>query len=278
VLDLGYEVCNEGSILGMVPFHSCEKGPQNLADLTAQILQHVADPCTGLAITGNCQPQPDSCVFPGGPPWLDCGCSSSAAANLDFSTATLEQSNLGGLGPDSGAEELRYGSIGTVQGQSLDLVVTTLGAYAVNNNGMNGRYGKFGRINTKASSPLAMSDFKFSFVEAGTSNEVVVPEVHLILAVKGGVERFASKNFAGYVTDMSTKLTADLSADGQAMFTASEQVPVPANPMAVTEAQRAMEVMYFYKNIASLELSFGAAAARNIFFAFKTVLSDRCSA
>lgn len=40
---------------------------------------------------------------------------------LEFSNVT--QNNLGGSGPDAGAEELRYSGIGTYQGTSLDIVM-----------------------------------------------------------------------------------------------------------------------------------------------------------
>jgi len=141
VIDMGYEVCSEGSLLGLAPFHSCEKGPQDLAKLEADILRSLADPCTGFAITGTCKPTPDTCIPPIAPTPTDCGCHRGAAANLDFAASTLEQNNLDGTGPDTGAREMRFKNIGTSQdGVALDLVITASSDYACNhNNGaMNG--------------------------------------------------------------------------------------------------------------------------------------------
>ena len=39
------------------------------------------------------------------------------------------QNNLGGRGPDIGAEEIRYSGVATVDGVSVDLVVRAMSAY-----------------------------------------------------------------------------------------------------------------------------------------------------
>ena len=50
VLDL--EVCDEAGLLGIVPYHSCEKGPQNFAKLTSDLLADSILRCTWLAQSG----------------------------------------------------------------------------------------------------------------------------------------------------------------------------------------------------------------------------------
>jgi hypothetical protein len=43
---------------------------------------------------------------------------------IDFANAVVLQNNLGGAGPDSGDEILRYGGVGAVDGRAYDLVVS----------------------------------------------------------------------------------------------------------------------------------------------------------
>ena len=71
---------------------------------------------------------------------------------LTFSGATVSQNNLGGNGPDSGAEEMRFGDIGTTpDGESIDLVVTADSGYEVKNSDNNKIVNdEFGTINQLA--------------------------------------------------------------------------------------------------------------------------------
>ena len=92
-------------------------------------------------------------------------------APLTFATATLIQNNLGGYGPDDGAEEMRFSGIGeTVAGASVDLVVTVNSSvYEPNNAESNMINGFFGQVNQKAG---VASDVSFCF-EDTTSGENV---------------------------------------------------------------------------------------------------------
>jgi len=284
VINMGYEICSEGSLLGLAPFHSCEKGPQSLAKLDSDILRSLADPCTGFMLTGTCKPTPDTCIPPINPTTTDCGCHRGAAANLDFAASTLAQNNLDGTGPDTGTQEMRFRNIGTSQdGVALDLVITASSDYAVNhNNGAMNGYGgmgnKFGTFNIKATSPIAMSTFKFTFVKTNTDTEVTLGEIHFVLAIKGQAEEMASKGYMGYVTDVPTKLVAERLLDGRTKFTSPEKVALPNDPMAPSAEQKETQVMYFYTNVASFEMSFGSLAARNVRFAFVSALNERCDA
>ena len=95
-------------------------------------------------------------------------------APLTFDGATLLQNNLGGFGPDNGAEEMRFSGIGqNIAGTSIDLVVTITGEqtyepYNVQNNMINGL---FGQINQKAG---IASDVEFCFQDTSTGQNVVL--------------------------------------------------------------------------------------------------------
>jgi len=94
----------------------------------------------------------------------------------------MEQNNLGGLGPDEGAEEMRFAKIATVGAKEVDLVVTTDDKdYAVpaNTHGckLNGKGETYGNIKMSApeyGTSQRTVDFRFQFVEAGTYNPIVL--------------------------------------------------------------------------------------------------------
>lgn len=109
--DLNLEVCNAGGVKGIAPWHTCDKGPQTYADLTKNLLEDTQDRCSAFASTGKCKDLPADCPEFTGADVSDCHCSVSNAAKLDFTRAYLGTNNLGGVGPDTGTEEMRYVNI-----------------------------------------------------------------------------------------------------------------------------------------------------------------------
>jgi len=296
--DLSLEVCENGGLLGLAPYHSCEKGPQTFAKLVSTLLDASVERCLWVAPQGSCKEMPEDCPkFEGEVP-TDCACSKAKGAKLDFSVATLAQNNLGGFGPDSGVEELRYAGAGTTAaGEPFDLVVTTLNAYQAamkNGKNANGIRGKFGQINVKQpqNGYNGLTDFRFRFMQPGTDTPVVVPEFHMgIFDLDGtpsGYETAASKGYKGYVTDIAPTLEVSRLPDGRTKFTAQPnkagEVPNPTDPMTLTPRQRATSVMFFYKDVSSFDLTFGFefgrpnTGGRNLFFAGESALEDRCAA
>jgi len=313
VLDL--EVCDEAGLLGMVPYHSCEKGPQTFAKLTSDLLSDSVLRCTWVAKTGGCKPIPEDCpTFAGVLPQADCGCSRSKAAKFDLDNAQVTQSNLGGAGPDSGAEEFRIDNAGVSdKGEPFDLVITAITPYFAKFPEYNGLYG-FGAITIGppdtdgtyyAGAPFSgIVDFKFSFFEAGTSTPLVLSEVHLaIFDLDGtsdawGIETASSKGYKGYVTDTAPDITAARLPDGRTQFVGAgtaNNLANPSSPQTLTPEQRRNSVMYFYADVSSFELSFGVEQAveppalngfgrivpewgkgRYLFFAGESSLNDRC--
>jgi len=286
VLNMGYEVCDSAGLLGIVPYHSCGKGGvQTFSALTANLLKDSADRCTWLAKTGTCTPRPADCPDFVGVLSPSCGCSRSAAAHLDFTLGSIH-SNLGGLGPDGGAKELRYAGVGTSStGQKFDLVVTNLSPYQTPAPQANGVKNGFGRISHGLGSS---TDFLFSFMVPGTNTAVTLPEVHMTVFdvdgdPNGGLESTSSKGYTGYVTDATISMVASNLPDGRTQFTSdgvTQNIPNPTDPNALLPEQRAASVMYFYKNVESFELSFGLAGSgnwpRNLNFFFDSPLNDQC--
>jgi len=80
-------------------------------------------------------------------------CSKSTKMN----TLTVTQNNLGGVGPDSGREEIRYGNAAVVNGQTVDLVLTTDGEFKSSKPAKNGNAGPFGILNVKCGSSVTVN-------------------------------------------------------------------------------------------------------------------------
>jgi len=100
-------------------------------------------------------------------------CATSKAVDL----SNIVQNNLGGLGPDTGAEEIRYSNAIDIDGRKLDVVLTALGEYKTPKPEKNGNspagFGKF-TMKTKSS-----TNFKFQFVDSETGEPVGVKDLAL---------------------------------------------------------------------------------------------------
>lgn len=302
VLNLNLEVCDEEyGLAGIVPFHSCEKGPQTFDALSSNLLDDSVKTCTWVAPTGQCKPYPGppTCpAYPPIPPAPECGCSKSTASKLDLFASTVSHSNLGGMGPDSGVAELRYSNAGTTKdGIPFDLVVTASGPYTPRRDQtvFNGKLGKFGSINHNCNPGELVggpTEFTFSFAEPGTNNPVVQPEVHFgIFDLDGwqttGEEWISSKGYKGYVTDKVPTILASEAPAGGTKFSASgtADVPNPSDPERMTAKQRANSVMFYFADVSSIQFNFaiehctrGTSGGRNFFFDGKSELNDRCDA
>jgi len=296
VLELGMEVCIESGLNGIVPYHSCGKGPQSFDALNANLLKDSTSKCPWLANTGLCKALDPSCpTFADVPPLPDCGCSISQAVILDFENAAMVQNNFGGKGPDSGAQEMRFKNIGEYPaGQPFEVVMSTSDRFESWNPSSNGvtKFPKFVNIALNgAGNPSGFSGevkVQVSFVKPGSTTAVVLPEVFFaVFDVDGspGLSRYqtlSGKGYAGYVTDVNTELEASKTADGRTQFTATQvNVLNPTDPMTASDKQRQSMVMYFYKDVSSFEINLGvlgAGSGRNFNFAGKCALMDRCGA
>jgi len=297
VADLGMEVCDTAGLRGIVPYHSCDKGPQSFAALESNLLEDSAKTCTWLANTGSCKPLDPSCpTFENVPPLPVCGCSRSAAVLLDFENANMITNNLGGNGPDTGvAEEMRYGNIGEYPaGEPFDMIIVALTSPFVNKKGyvrLNGiwKNKQFGNIalDNSGEAKTYSNEIKLqvSFVRPGGSTPVELPEVFFaVFDVDGSgdlktKQTLSGKGYKGYVTDADTELVASKSDDGFTKFTATQgDVVNPADPMTATKKQRQSMVMYFFEGVSSFEFTFGLIGngARNFNFAGKSALMVRC--
>jgi hypothetical protein len=103
---------------------------------------------------------------------------------LDITLSKLKDNNLGGEGPKSGPQKIRYSKVGiNKDGKFFDLVIEVLvegigQVYSTSNPMKNGLKGSLGAINVEAKvtakSKIVTNKFKFSFVETDTDTPVVL--------------------------------------------------------------------------------------------------------
>jgi len=195
----------------------------------------------------------------------------------------VSQSNLGGQGPDTGVAELRFDSVCDVQGQALDLVVTSLTEYTVNNKKANGLSGKYGQINVLGGTQV---DLQFQFVKKGTYDLVpIASSAFTIFDMDGNKKGNAYQKVVatGYdhytLTSDSTVATKVLSTSPPKIsFTATENGDAsdnPKDPMKLTTLQKRRTVSVLFSNTASFILGFGITGTygdggRNFVFAGKS--------
>jgi hypothetical protein len=72
---------------------------------------------------------PDPICVAGAP---ECAPEQVCTEAVKMNTLTVTQNNLGGVGPDAGAEEIRYSNAAVVNGRAVDLVLTTDGTFKTN--------------------------------------------------------------------------------------------------------------------------------------------------
>jgi hypothetical protein len=88
---------------------------------------------------------------------------------MDLDLSNLVHSNLGGVGPDGGDELIRYRSVATVDGKSIDLIIMAIGEYATpakDKQAGNGKGGSIKRIFQKSGTRM---ELQFAFIDASTN-------------------------------------------------------------------------------------------------------------
>jgi hypothetical protein len=93
---------------------------------------------------------------------LDLKHQAGEASYFEWDLCTTQvHSHLGGVGPDAGAEEMRFSEVAT----GIDLKVVTTSPYLVNENSRNTARGCFGVVNVAKDSNVTLT---FTFVNSGT--------------------------------------------------------------------------------------------------------------
>ena len=96
---------------------------------------------------------------------------------VDIGGSTVLHNNLGGVGPDSGDQSIRYGTVGVSDGQPFDLLVDVARGSnysAPEGSEDNGAYGKYGQINLGQGTRAKL---RFRYLKAGSMEPVTLPQV-----------------------------------------------------------------------------------------------------
>lgn len=154
----------------------------------------------------------------------------------DIKFTNVVHNNLGGMGPDGGVEEIRYGNAADKDGRSVDVVLTAVG-YNTTQTSRNGLLGEVGIVNMVNNDDAT---FKFKFVESGTDTPVtmdafILAFLDLDKGMKGGRETLQISGYSHYSTLANTEVIVD---EGAGTFSGSvhgTKADNPNNPKMLTD-------------------------------------------
>ena len=164
--------------------------------------------------------------------------------------AALLHSNLGGVGPDEGDEELSLKYMGFKDGQSLGINVTVVnGTYTTSQPNLNGLTGELGQVHVEANATSDSSvTLQFCLIDMETGalatnlDEFILAFIDME-AVNGeggeGVQSITSSDFDDFYLQESSSIVAENGTEGAWTFFATAPVADddPDDLAAATEAQ-----------------------------------------
>jgi len=216
----------------------------------------------------------------------ECNPDEVCAKSVKMNTLSVTQSNLGGVGPDSGAEEIRYGNAAVVNGKAVDLVLTTDGTFKSSKPSKNGNSGAFGVLNVKCGSSVTVT---MKVVDSDSGAPVVLDAVALTWydldegkKEKGRASVKTCGSTGAIVTD-NTELT--LKREGDCSTATSSVAGTgkdnPKNPNQLDSLQVSRSVTLPYKGVSELTSTLSLAAGpkgRNFLFALEPSVPCRRNA
>jgi len=203
-------------------------------------------------------------------------CTKSSTMN----TLSIVQNNLGGAGPDQGAEEIRYSKAANINGQSVDLVITADGQYSPKNVEATGVAGSMGSINVKCGTAVTLI---FSVVNSDTGAAVSIDDVALSWydldeGKKGRGRASVTGCGDGLLTDSNTELAvAQLGSCWSATSsTQGNEADNPSDQFSLTRQQRARVATFPYSGVSSFTSTLNVErgyGARNFLFAVEPAVA-----
>jgi len=184
--------------------------------------------------------------------------------------SNLVHNNLGGIGPDGGPQQMRFGRVCNVQGQDVDLVLMTISPYRgrsqIGTGPANGLYGGTGLITVGRGSQVTV---RFAFVRSGTDQFTRVGSfVITILDVdsnRSGYESvLAFSPRADPINDVlaqDSHLTRESVIGGVNYTSSSPYVSEARDPLRLTPEQQRAAVGLFYTNVNFADFTFSAISA-----------------
>jgi hypothetical protein len=228
--------------------------------------------------TGDWDPNPFWDVYACRAEKLSCG-PGTGYGELSFATSTLDQNDLASGG------ELKLASIGKLDGQPLDLVITASG-YQAWKPALNGFTGSFGRINIKT---CTSADFTFTFQDASSGGAVPMDEFEVTFfdidrgSTNNKIETLKVSGYSEMLPAAAPLYYYDESG-GEAVISASTKgvgADNPSDPMMLTPQQISRSVAFKFSGKSSFEVHYdvqcsnggNSNSGRNFLFAFHSSLT-----
>jgi len=187
---------------------------------------------------------------------------------LDLGKATSTNLNLGGLGPDSGLEGMRFAGIGEHNGQEFDLLITStnfsLPAPISPDYRFSGNFGKFGFLVMNRQMAVHLH---FQIVQTGTTTPFKLPKFYFTFydidadADSKGQEKLTVSGLHEHIVSPNTDLVisrsdGQVSFQGTKLFGANESFTEPTDPDVMTSAQQNAAVSLLFVDTANFSVVF----------------------
>jgi len=199
----------------------------------------------------------------------------------DLVLTNVVSNNLGGLGPDTGAEHgIIYGNVFPNSIQTLNLKLSVKNTYEPDDLSSNGVRGGFGAVNIRSGTN---ADMVFSFTDE--TGAPVTPSHGFTFTIfdidtdngQKNIELFTIKRteFLSYMPGSTVEVMEDGSVVTFSSVPEAGNEKNPSNPFNLREAQKARSVAFQFPAVDKFEFNFEVANAkdkkpengRNIFFA-----------
>lgn len=222
-------------------FDWCTSGGMDSSSNGANLMNQISDPVP------ECQVNDKTCHH----------CKTcKTSVNVDLTN--VGSNNLGGQGPGKGAEEIRYKHALSVNGQSVDIVLTAKTDFLLQDPKRNGVEGKIGRIAVTCGSS---TDLEFKFEDSTTGEAVAVDNLALTFydideGKKGRGREGVSVCGPDEVYTMSdTELVPSKTGDcyGYASGTKGSGKDNPTDPSDLSAEQLAKSVTYTFSGKSTLK-------------------------
>lgn len=194
----------------------------------------------------------------------------SSGANIggNWELTTIRYNNLGGKGPDTGPEGIRYGNVITLNERQVDLLVSAQSPYERFRRSQNGLNGKVGKINLYHDGNV---DLKFQWLDAETDAPVTMGRFTMsVFDLDEGPDGTAKETLTAggfasdYMMDFTSLRTADL-PDGRRSYASTTHgrgSNNPSDPLDLTEVAAAHTVSLEYaEGLSEFTLNYAVSKA-----------------
>lgn len=198
----------------------------------------------------------------------------SGAVTGDLTTSDPNDTNIGGT--------MRFAEVDP--DDSIDLVITTLSDYLPRNPSNNGSFStNDARINMPRDS---FTNFRFSFVQTGTTNPVVSNEAEIGFYDIDGQSRDNSReriilySTGQYTVSETSQLVFEQVNGGRIQFTSpATAINNPANSSSLAATEENYSIKFTFNNVSEFDIGYeivggNSALNRNFFFTGDVVFDD----